>query len=184
MEHSSATPSLKWRQNEIFFNDNLIYKSNIEDVYKLTENVYEEMQCVYPKFFKMDILSRVAFLATELLNPDVTDLDKNKIAVVLSTKSGCLEVDKKFEESRQNIASPALFVYTLPNIMLGEVCIRRGFKGEQMCSFEEHFNAEWFDFYVSDLLENRETDACLYGHVEAIEKEVSVDLFWRRKARN
>lgn len=183
MKQYDIATSLRWRQNEIFFNQNLIYNSKIQDVYNLSENVYSEMACNYPKFFKMDILSRVAFLATELLNPDLTELDKGKIAVVLSTKSGCLEVDKKFEASRKEIASPALFVYTLPNIMLGEICIKNGFKGEQMCTIEDGFNKEWFDFYVDDLIRNRGMDACLFGHVEATEEEVSVDLFWARTPR-
>ena len=137
---------------------------------------------LYPKFFKMDLLSRVAFLATELLKPDHAVVEKEKIAVVLSTHSGCLEADKKFEESRKTFASPALFVYTLPNIMLGEICIRNGFKGEQMCSIEERFNADWFLFYVSDLLKHREMDACLFGHVEALADKATADLFWVTKA--
>ena len=148
---------------------------------EIAEVVYKREQISYPKFFKMDLLSRVAFLATELLNPDYSSIEKEKIAVVLSTYSGCLEVDKKFEESRKDFASPALFVYTLPNIMLGEICIRNGFKGEQMCRVEEQFNPDWFVFYVSDLLNNRETDACLFGHVEAIISKIEVDLFWVSK---
>lgn len=184
MKQYTKDTLIKWRKNEIYFNQTLIYGSTIQDVYKLTENVYLEMSCNYPKFFKMDILSRVAFLATELLNPDITDLNKEKIAVGLSTKSACLEVDKKFEVSRQDIASPALFVYTLPNMMIGEICIRHGYKGEQMCSIEEEFNKEWFDFYVADLIINRGMDACLFGHIDATEKGISVDLFWARTPRN
>ena len=115
----------------------------------------------------MDLLSRVAFLASEMIIPEAVTESKDHIATILSTTSGCIEVDKKFEESRQTLASPALFVYTLPNIMLGEICIRNGFKGEQMCTIAENADADWFDFYVGDLLQNRDSEACLCGHVEA-----------------
>jgi len=172
---------IHWRQNKIFRDGRLLHEVKETALPEIAEVVYKREQISYPKFFKMDLLSRVAFLATELLNPDYSSIEKEKIAVVLSTYSGCLEVDKKFEESRKDFASPALFVYTLPNIMLGEICIRNGFKGEQMCRVEEQFNPDWFVFYVSDLLNNRETDACLFGHVEAIISKIEVDLFWVSK---
>lgn len=146
--------------------------------------VYEQTGISYPKFFKMDLLSRVAFLATELLLPDVTGLDKNRVAVALSTGSGCLDVDKKYDESRQTVASPALFVYTLPNIMLGEICIRNGFKGEQMTTIAAEPDIDWMLFYVNDVMTNRQTDACLLGHAEASGQQIKVTLAWVRKGHD
>lgn len=146
--------------------------------------VYEQAKISYPKFFKMDLLSRVAFLATELLQPDITGLDKNRIALALSSASGCIDVDKKYEESRQTVASPALFVYTLPNIMLGEICIRNGFKGEQMTTITAAPDIDWMLFYVTDVMTNRQTDACLLGHVEATEQQIKITLAWISKKQN
>ncbi len=140
--------------------------------------VYEQAGISYPKFFKMDLLSRVAFLATELLAPDVSGIDKSKVAVALSSASGCIDVDKKYDESRKTLASPALFVYTLPNIMLGEICIRQGFKGEQMTTITERPNLDWMLFYIEDLLRYRHAEACLAGHVEATEAGLSATLLW------
>ena len=146
--------------------------------------VYEQTGISYSKFFKMDLLSRVAFLATELLLPDVTGLDKNRVAVALSTGSGCLDVDKKYDESRQTVASPALFVYTLPNIMLGEICIRNGFKGEQMTTIAAAPDIDWMLFYVNDVMTNRQTDACLLGHAEATAQQIKVTLAWVSKGND
>lgn len=144
---------------------------------ELALDLYQKSSISYSKFFKMDILSRVAFLSAELLSP-YEARDKESIATVISTASGCIEVDKKFEESRQTLASPALFVYTLPNIMLGEICIRQGFKGEQICTIEALANYNMMHFQVTDLTQHRGTSACLCGHVEATEQGISVQMLW------
>jgi len=144
----------------------------------ILSRAYERCMIVYPKFFKMDLLSKLAFLSAELLHPDWAHCEKDRVAAVLSTRSGCLEVDKKFDESRRAVASPSLFVYTLPNIMLGEICIRHRIKGEQICFIEEAGNPQLLYDYVSDLLQNRNTDGCICGHAEASGNSLEATLFW------
>lgn len=150
-------------------------------------DAYKLIGTTYPKFFKMDLLSKWAWLTTEILlkMPEgrwrYDGLDKTKIAVVLFSKDGCLEADKAFLESMKEIASPALFVYTLPNIMLGEICIRHGFQGEQLCEMAQEWHPEECILYVKDLLENRGMDACLFGFVDACSEEQRVELFWVKK---
>jgi hypothetical protein len=172
---------IQWNGDTVTRNGTLLYRADERDPQEIAINIYKQTGINYPKFFKMDLLSRVAFLASEMIIPKEIQEDKDHIAAVISTTSGCLDVDKKFDESRQTLASPALFVYTLPNIMLGEICIRNGFKGEQMCTIAEDANAEWFDFYVGDLLQNRGTEACLCGYVEATEHKLSATLLWISK---
>lgn len=146
--------------------------------------LYRALGCNYPKFFKMDALCKWAWLGAEALlkNEDGTwcyeDLDKRRIAVVLATRDGCLEVDYRYQESTFNIASPALFVYTLPNIMLGEICIRHGFKGEQLCEVQDVFNADELLFWVRDLIQHRDTTHCLFGWVDAVGNQHDINLFW------
>lgn len=150
------------------------------------EDLYREMGCSYPKFFKMDILCKWAWLATEILLSNngsfaYEGLDKNNIALVLATTEGCIEVDKKYEESIASIPSPALFVYTLPNIMLGEICIRHGFKGEQACIVHNEFNSNELFFWANDIMEHRKMDACLLGHVDATNEHHDICLYWITK---
>lgn len=172
---------IQWQQQEIRRDGQLLMITEEKDSNSISTAIYQQSGIAYPKFFKMDLLSRVAFLATELLLPAAIAEDKSKIATVLGTSSGCLEVDKKFDESRHNLASPALFVYTLPNIMLGEIDIRHGFKGEQMCTASEKPDPAWLAFYVSDLLQRRDTQACLCGHVEAAAGTIAATLLWVSK---
>lgn len=89
----------------------------------------------YPKFYKMDALSRLGFMATELLvksEREVTDVESR--AVVFFNAHSSLAVDRKYLESIADAddyyPSPSAFVYTLPNIVTGEVAIRHGYHGE------------------------------------------------------
>lgn len=173
---------IQWQDGIVSRNGRELYYSAGQDAHSIALDIYQQSGITYPKFFKMDILSRVAFLASEMIIPQPVNEDKDHVAVVFSTTSGCLDVDHKFEESRQTLASPALFVYTLPNIMLGEVCIRNGFKGEQMCTIAEGPDANWFGFYVGDLLHKRGTEACLCGYVDATATHIRAVMLWVSKA--
>lgn len=148
--------------------------------------LYRALQYNYPKFFKMDLISKWAWLGAETVltqaNGFIYDsVDKTKIAVVLQTNHGCLDVDKKYSETLATIPSPALFVYTLPNIMLGEICIRHGFKGEQACVVSDGFDTKEIEFWVNDLLTNRGMEACLCGWVDATTNNHEVSLYWVSK---
>lgn len=152
------------------------------------EDIYRQLQINYPKFFKMDVLCKWAIIGAECLLKEndlyvYEDIDKTKIAVVLMTSSGCLDVDKKYLASTETIASPALFVYTLPNIMLGEICIKHGFKGEQLCMMNEAPDAEELFFWVNDLLQNRNVDACLCGWIDAAEEKQEAYFIWVDKKK-
>ena len=80
----------------------------------------------YPKFFKMDILCRLGFIASELLL-DGKDISGDKCSIILFNRSGSLANDKAYRktiEEENYFPSPAIFVYTLPNIVTGEIAIR------------------------------------------------------------
>lgn len=153
---------------------------------KTPENFYHALQHNYPKFFKMDVLCKWAWAGAEYLlsfhdRSLYESLDKSKIAVVMMTSGGCIDVDKKYQNSIASIPSPALFVYTLPNIMLGEICIRHGFKGEQLCLVSEDFDANELQFWVEGLLKNRGMEACLCGWANATGAGGDACLFWITK---
>ena len=147
------------------------------------EQFYHAGGFSYPKFFKMDDLCKWAWIGAECLLGDNThslsSLDKNRIAVVLFTRYGCLGVDKRFQNSIA-LPSPALFVYTLPNIMLGEICIRHGIRGEQLCMVSECFDVEELFFAAAGMLQ-RDMDACLCGWVDVTGEYTDVSLFWVTK---
>jgi hypothetical protein len=137
---------------------------------------YEHLQLAYPKYYKMDRLSKLGLLASEVLlsgyttNPEAT-------AVVLSNSHSSLDTDIRFWESAKTQASPSLFVYTLPNIVAGEICIRNGFKGESIFFVSPSFDPSWTVSYVDMVLKGEKTDACLAGWVDVIEDDTEVFLY-------
>ncbi len=141
--------------------------------------LYKILGLAYPKFFKMDRVSKLGFIATELLM-QVVDLavDKDKVALLLTTADGCREIDEKFAASMEDIPSPALFVYTLPNIVAGEICIRNGFKGEQMVWVAEAPDEKITNAYLQSLFAKGNTMACLVGFVNAYRDELKAELRW------
>lgn len=150
------------------------------------QELYRAAGLSYMKFFKMDLLCKWAWIGAELLlnNEGLAKyegIDRNKIAVVLQTEHGCIDVDKKFLETTREIPSPALFVYTLPNIMLGEICIRHGFKGEQLCQVSKQPDITELHFWVHDLLTHRGMEACICGWVDVYEEQKDIRLLWVTK---
>ena len=98
-------------------------------------DIYKQEIGNYPKFYKMDILSRLAFVAAEkaLSNSPLKDEDK-KPALILFNHSSSIESDRRFlatiSRAEDFFPSPSAFVYTLPNIAAGEIAIRHQLLGE------------------------------------------------------
>ncbi len=168
---------LCWNDRRISRDGQPMMEPEADTMANIPMHVYEKLDMDYPKFFKMDLSCKVAFLATELLKP-FPDAEKERTAVILGTYSGCIEVDKQFENSIQTFASPALFVYTLPNIMLGEICIRNGFKGEQLCLIDKQPDWAEMSFLAEDLLSKRNMDTCLLGFIDANRQHITAHLAW------
>ena len=100
-----------------------------------------------------------------------------EIGVVLSNASSSLDTDLKYFETTKDIASPSLFVYTLPNIVIGEICIKNNFKGENAFFVSEQFNAGFIEQYVNNLVNNNILQACICGWVELLEENYKAALF-------
>jgi hypothetical protein len=147
---------------------------------------YQHLELNYPKFYKMDSLSKLGWLASEVLLKDslITDYHPQDVGLILSNANASLDSDKKYINSVSDIPSPALFVYTLPNIMIGEICIRNNFKGEHAFFIFEKFNAEFLDQYVNSLLNNNVLKACICGWVDVTGDEYKAVLFLVEKGKS
>jgi hypothetical protein len=74
--------------------------------------------------------------------------------------------DKDFYNSFEKIPSPAVFVYTLPNIVIGEISIRFGFKGENRLYLCNSFSKEELFERVNLLKSNMDFKNCLCGFID------------------
>lgn len=114
--------------------------------HSLLTSLYRHMIGNYPKFYKMDGLSRLGFVASEiLLNAEKGDTDVERReeegerlleerAIIFFNHSSSIASDRNYKESINDkdnyFPSPSIFVYTLPNIVTGEIAIRNHFHGE------------------------------------------------------
>ena len=150
-------------------NGKVIFQEENSEFSSFMKSLYKSMEIQYRKFFKMDALCKLAFMSAELLLENYALLDKypsEKIGVVLSNSSSSLDTDRKYQQTLSDIPSPALFVYTLPNISIGEICIRHKFQGENAFFVSEDFDLDRMTFYVNTLLQTTETKACICGWVQ------------------
>jgi 3-oxoacyl-[acyl-carrier-protein] synthase-1 len=100
-------------------------------------DIYHAIGMQYPKFFKMDNLCKAGTLAAEILLRNV-DFDREAVkpdwAVVLMNSASSLDDDRHYQTTIQDAdnyyPSPAVFVYTLANIVTGEIAIRHKLGGE------------------------------------------------------
>ena len=114
---------------------NFAPEENLRQAHDFFSAVYERLGVDYRKFYKMDALSKLGFLASELLLKDTDrETPKGDMGIALFNRSSSLEADSRYQKTicdKNNFfPSPSEFVYTLPNIVTGEIAIRNKIYGE------------------------------------------------------
>lgn len=113
----------------------------------LLSEIYKTFVGDYPKFHKMDVLSKLAFLAAEIVSMRAgEEYNDEERAVILFNSSSSIVADRKhiatFENPDDFYPSPSVFLYTLPNIVTGEIAIKHGYKGETSLYILNEYNEE------------------------------------------
>ncbi|MBS1611005.1 MAG: hypothetical protein JSS70_20070 [Bacteroidetes bacterium] len=161
-------------------NDKVLYKEEGSPVNDFLLSAYKQLGIDYPKFYKMDSLSKLGFLATEVLLKENMEKGKytpEETGIVFANRNASLDADLNYWESVKNIPSPALFVYTLPNIIIGEICIRHNFKGENAFFVQEQFDIPFIEFYVNDLMDRHNLAACICGWIDIVGEEYAAIVY-------
>ena len=136
-------------------------------------SAYHGLGVAHRKFYKMDDMCRGAFLCAELLVRTSGLLEhyrKDRIGVILANTASSLDSDRLHQRAldhpEEGTPSPAVFVYTLPNIAIGEICIRHGITGENAFFIFDGFAAGPLKERVEDLFRTDRIDACIGGWLE------------------
>jgi len=143
----------------------------------LLTTLYKTQVNDYPKFYKMDILSKLGFLATELLlkKENATETFDESRAVLLFGRTASHVADSSFEETIQPgenyFPSPADFVYTLPNIVMGEIAIRNGYHGETCYFALSERDEQLMQQLVSQAFVDTTTTSAICGWLNADDNE-------------
>lgn len=179
------------RKGGIITDSGLFEFSGVEDDGKFFKNIYKHLKIDYPKFYKMDRLCKLAFLTAEFLFMEKEILEKyrpDEVAMIFSNSGSSLDTDikhnKSISDKNKYFPKPAVFVYTLPNIMLGELSIRHVIRGENTFFISEKFDIDFLTDYVINLLNTTKHKACLLGRTDYSESGFESALFFIEQTAN
>lgn len=141
--------------DQVLVNDRVILERTAGDDNWLA-TIYRSTGMQYPKFFKMDRLCKIGTLAAELLLKDI-DFDREEVkadwAIVLMNSASSLDDDRQYQttiaDADNYYPSPAVFVYTLANIVTGEIAIRHKIGGESSFYVFQSYNEEQLDALIA-----------------------------------
>ena len=176
------TPQGIWLDNKEFIIDKEITQNG------LLTALYKQIIGNYPKYYKMDGLCRLGFVASELLLKAERDKgsfteDTNKTrAIVFFNRSSSIASDKKYlasiVEKDNYFPSPSVFVYTLPNIVTGEIAIRNGYHGETSFYILPHKNELLMQDIIETTFMDEQTTSVLTGWLDYEDSEhFEADLY-------
>lgn len=162
------------RYNKVIINDKIDYvKDNYTGFPDFIRSVYRNYKINYPKFFKMDNLSKLGFITSELLlkQEDLLSNYKNdEIGIIISNSGSSIDTDIKYyntiKDKSNYFPSPSVFVYTLPNILIGEICIRNKIMGESSFFVFEKFEPDFLCNYINILFDTSKLKSCISGLVD------------------
>ena len=176
------TPQGVWLDGKVFAIDKEGKQSS------LLTALYKQIIGNYPKYYKMDGLCRLGFVASELLLKAERDEgsfteDTNKTrAIVFFNRSSSIASDKKYlasiVEKDNYFPSPSVFVYTLPNIVTGEIAIRNGYHGETSFYILPHKNELLMQDIIETTFMDEQTTSVLTGWLDYEDSEhFEADLY-------
>ena len=156
------------------------------DLHQNLTLLYKYLEIDYSKFYKMDHLSKLAFLGVEFLakSVDLTAYKDDDIGLHFQNVSSSLDTDITHQQNIDNNgkARPATFVYTLPNIALGEIAIRNQWFGENLFTLSERFDLDAWQQISQALLDANKCVAVIGGWVEVLEDKMDLQLHFHAKA--
>ena len=155
-------------RDRIILDGKLIDNDGLTGISMLT-SIYKKYNIGYPKYYKMDPLCRLGFIGAELLMDK--DIDGDRHAIVVVGHSGSIIDDIRYQETisdKENyFPSPAVFVYTLANIVTGEIAIRHKIHGESSSYLINDYTPEVIATLLFSTFDDSEIDQVTGGWIEA-----------------
>ena len=162
---------------KLIINGTQTYESS-DEFATFIRNTFKALEAPNMKFYKMDDLCKLGYVAAEYLLKDVS-YSPSEVAILMANNASSLDTDSKhqqiIEEHGDEGASPATFVYTLPNVVLGEICIRHKIMGENTF-FVSNSKPSFLEDYAKAVLNRKEYKAVIYGWCNLLGEDYKVDL--------
>ncbi len=171
--------SCEIENNTITINKETVFSSDAANFYTFIREAYKNTDDSNQKFYKMDDLCKLGYIAAYYLL-EGESFNPTETGIILSNFSSSLDTDVKHQQIIENqgdeAASPATFVYTLANIVAGEICIRHKIQGENTFFIEYEDNSDKQKEYVKLAMINGKLDLCITGWCEYFDNKYKVEL--------
>lgn len=167
------------KNGKLFLNGDTLFAADLP-FDEVLQKIVTEFKVKHHRFGKMDRLSKLGYTCSEILLQSIGNFKQYQpyeVSMVFANTSSSLDTDFRFQKTLESIASPALFVYTLPNIVLAEICIKNGFKGHNLFLVSDIPEAKLFYEPIKQLFDQQTTTACLAGWVEIFGESYNCTLF-------
>lgn len=133
------------------------------------KSAYRHLNIDYPKFHKMDGLCKAIFIAVELMARESGPYQRDT-ALIFSNRSSSHLSDSRHAtgifDTINPVASPSTFVYTLPNIAMGEISIRHQLQSENVFFIFDSYLPEFLVPFTASMLEDGKAGSVLCGWTE------------------
>lgn len=160
-------------------NNEVIFDSSSTDFATFIREAYKSSEDSNQKFYKMDDLCKLGYIAALYLLKDIS-YSPDQIGIILSNYSSSLDTDVKhqriIDKDGDAAASPAVFVYTLANIVAGEICIRHKIQGENTVFIEYPDNLDRQNEYVKLAMTDGNMHLCITGWCEYIDNKYKAEF--------
>lgn len=160
-------------------NNEVIFDSSSTDFAVFIREAYKSSEDSNQKFYKMDDLCKLGYIAALHLLKDIS-YSPDQIGIILSNYSSSLDTDIKhqriIDKDGDAAASPAVFVYTLANIVAGEICIRHKIQGENTVFIEYSDNLDKQNEYVKLAMTDGNMHLCITGWCEYIDNKYKAEF--------
>ena len=128
------------------------------------------------RFYKMDLFSRLAYVGTGLLAKDsLKDCQPEDVALFIFTENGSVLADRKhlstFSNPEEFYPSPAIFINTLPNVVLGEIAVKNQIKGETTLVMLPARDDETIERIIQVSLSSTHPSVMIYGWVDCASED-------------
>ena len=180
----NITKHIRIKNNQIKIDGEVVYNMLDISANDFFKSVYRANKLKYLKFFKMDELCKLGFLATELLinNTDILEkYNSDEIALIYANSNSTNYTDTEFYKTIKSnsdfFPSPGLFVYTLPNIIIGEVCIKHKIKGESAFFIQKHYQPEFLIDHINSMFTDNKTRMSIGGWIDFTKNEYDAFLY-------
>lgn len=175
--HTTATVSIE--NSCLSMNGETVFSSSAPNFAQFIREAYKNTGGSNMKFYKMDDLCKLGYTAVEYLLKE-KNFQPEEVGILLVNAAASLNTDIRHQmiinQEGDHAASPTVFVYTLPNVVAGEICIRHKIQGENTFFIEKEFDADKLEEYARIVMKKGNLKACITGWCNLLMEEYKADF--------